>query len=281
MDKIVKLSNLFSVSIDYLLKDEIEEAEYIEGKDNTGLRRVSLEDANSFIAANKKHAKNTAGGIFLCIVSPVLLIFLNNLRQSGLQYFSEIATATLGPIFLIELIAIAVPIFIKSTPSMAPYKFLKEDAFELEYGVDSAVRKEKENHRNGHIKNISLGIVIIMASIIPAILSEALADAPVLHSIAPSLLISMVAVGVYLLVKTGIYNSSFTIVLQEGSYTPSKKKNSVIFGKIAGIYWLSIVTLYLAISFIFNQWASSWMIWPIAGVLFGVISMIVSFFIDH
>jgi hypothetical protein len=90
----------------------------------------------------------------------------------------------------------------------------------------------------------------------------------------------MVAIGVYLIIKTSIYNGSFSIILQEDSYTPSKKKNSTIYGRIAGIYWLSIVTIYLAISFIFGKWDSSWIIWPIAGVLFGVISIITSIFID-
>jgi len=68
--------------------------------------------------------------------------------------------------------------------------------------------------------------------------------------------------------------------LQEGDYSPSRKKKNVVYGRIAGIYWLIIVTLYLAAGFIFNKWSSSWIIWPIAGVLFGVISIIASIFID-
>ncbi|MDX9917965.1 MAG: helix-turn-helix transcriptional regulator [Gudongella sp.] len=280
MDKIIKLSDIFSVSIDYLLKDEIQEAEYIDGKDIASLRRVSLEEANTFIEANKKHAKNIAIGVFLCIASPVLLILLNNFYENGFGPLNGDVASALGLVILITMVAAAIPIFIKSNNSMEPYAFLKEDSFEIEYGVESAVRKEKEIHRNDHIKNLSLGIVIIIVSIIPAIISEALKNFPIIYSIAPALLISMVAIGVHLVVKTSIYNSSFSIILQEGNYTPSKKKSNVIYGRIAGIYWLSTVTLYLAISFIFNKWDSSWVIWPIAGVLFGVISIIASIFID-
>ena len=181
---------------------------------------------------------------------------------------------------LIAMVAVAVPLFIKSNHSMEPYKFLKEDSFELEYGVYSAVRREKEKYRNSHVKNLSLGVVLIIVSVIPVIVSDALLNIPVLSSVAPSLLITMVAIGVHLLVRTSIYNNSFFIVLQEGDYTPNKKKNSVIYGRIAGIYWLSIVILYLAISFIFNKWGSSWVIWPIAGVLFGLVSIIASIFVD-
>ncbi len=270
MDKIIKLSNLFSVSIDYLLKDEIEEAEYIDGKDNGSLRRVSLEDANAFIEANKKYSQNTAIGVFSCIIAPALLILSDLLFKNG----------SLGILMLIMMVAVAVPIFIKATLFMEPYKYLKEDSFELEYGVDSAVKREKEKYRNDHVKSLSLGIVLIIVSIIPAIVSDALGKTPILSSVAPSLLISMVAIGVHLLVKTSIYNSSFSVVLQEGDYTPNKKKNNVIYGRIAGIYWLGTVALYLIISFIFNKWESSWVIWPIAGVLFGLVSIISSIFID-
>ncbi len=270
MDKIIKLSNLFSVSIDYLLKDEIEEPEYIEGKDNGNLRRVSLEEANAFIEANKKYAKIMAVGVFLCVIGPALLILTDKLLENG----------GLGMLMLIVAVAVAVPIFIRANHSMEPYKYLKEDTFELEYGVDSAVKREKEKYRNDHVKSLSLGVVLIIVSIIPAIISDALLKATVLSSVAPSLLIAMVAIGVHLLVKTGITNSSFLIVLQEGDYTPKKKKNSIIYGRIAGVYWLTAVVLYLVISFAFNKWETSWVIWPIAGVLFGLVSIIASIFID-
>lgn len=50
LEKMLRLSELFGVSTDYLLKDEIEEAEHIDSSDNTPtLRRVSMEEANAFL----------------------------------------------------------------------------------------------------------------------------------------------------------------------------------------------------------------------------------------
>ena len=52
MDKIVKMSSVFSVSTDYLLKDELTElgdrVPHVEQED-TGLRRVSMEEASRYI----------------------------------------------------------------------------------------------------------------------------------------------------------------------------------------------------------------------------------------
>lgn len=44
LDKVVQMSRLFGVSTDYLLKDELEEEEFVESEaDETPLRRVTME----------------------------------------------------------------------------------------------------------------------------------------------------------------------------------------------------------------------------------------------
>ena len=49
LDKMIRLSELFGVSTDYLLKDEIEQAEHINSSnDMPSLKRVSMEEANAF-----------------------------------------------------------------------------------------------------------------------------------------------------------------------------------------------------------------------------------------
>lgn len=53
-----------------------------------------------------------------------------------------------------------------------------------------------------------------------------------------------------------------------------EKKKSPIINRISDIYWLLITAVYLAWSFKTNDWGSTWLIWPVAGVLFGVIETI-------
>lgn len=46
LDKVVQMSRLFGVSTDYLLKDELEEEEFVESEaDEAPLRRVTMEQA--------------------------------------------------------------------------------------------------------------------------------------------------------------------------------------------------------------------------------------------
>lgn len=46
--------------------------------------------------------------------------------------------------------------------------------------------------------------------------------------------------------------------------------------KYATLYWLIAVLLYLEYSFITNDWERSWIIWPIVGILYGIIEKIIS-----
>ena len=74
LEKMIRLSKLFGVSTDYLLKDEIEEAENISLSDDAPtLRRVSMDEANTFLSVKLWTAKTIAYADFLCILSPIAI----------------------------------------------------------------------------------------------------------------------------------------------------------------------------------------------------------------
>ena len=52
--------------------------------------------------------------------------------------------------------------------------------------------------------------------------------------------------------------------------------NCLIRSYIAGIYWTLVTAGYLAWSFWSGEWNRTWIIWPVAGVLFGAVMAIVS-----
>jgi hypothetical protein len=49
-------------------------------------------------------------------------------------------------------------------------------------------------------------------------------------------------------------------------------ENNIAMDSFDGFYWTLVVIGYLAWSFLTNRWAITWIVWPIAGVLYGVIS---------
>lgn len=69
---------------------------------------------------------------------------------------------------------------------------------------------------------------------------------------------------------------SYNILLKTDDYTLKKKNGRRIMNKYAAIYWLTATMLYLGYSFLTNNWEHSWIIWPIAGILYGIIEKVLS-----
>ena len=100
IDKVIALSGLFGVSIDYLLKDEIEIEDSVPLEEEK--KKVSISKANECITKRQKAAQQIAIGVALCVCSPIVLILLAGLSDSG--YVKESLAALFGIIFLFVLI---------------------------------------------------------------------------------------------------------------------------------------------------------------------------------
>ena len=83
LDKILQMSSLFGVSTDYLLKDELEEVQVEDIPEQSQLRRVSMEEASSFLAVKDSTAVPVASATALCILSPVCLLLLGGAAETG------------------------------------------------------------------------------------------------------------------------------------------------------------------------------------------------------
>ena len=93
LQRVIQLSEIFGVSTDYLLKDECETPQPIEGVEPSDkdfpLKKVSVEDANDFMEVRKKNAPKIAAAVAACIVSPSVLIFLAGLSEAQIGNISE------------------------------------------------------------------------------------------------------------------------------------------------------------------------------------------------
>ena len=82
LERILKLSQVFGVSTDYLLKEEIETAPTAvtqESDRDEEYKMVSLETANEFMEIKIRGAKKVASAVAAYILSPLVLIFLGGL----------------------------------------------------------------------------------------------------------------------------------------------------------------------------------------------------------
>ena len=75
-----------------------------------------------------------------------------------------------------------------------------------------------------------------------------------------------------------VYIGDFAYVgskAQIGDYTKKEKKTNRKLEPISGIYWSVVLAMYLGYSLLTMKWHMSWIIWPVAGIVFGAIAAFV------
>lgn len=281
LNRILQMAELFGVTTDYLLKDEMESKENQTIVDNATelagkARSVSMEEASEFLQIQKKNAPLVAWATSLCVMSPIALIVLSGFADERIFGISENMAGGIGMIVLLVLVAIGVAIFIKTSSQVKKFEFLEKANIDTAYGVDGMVREKKNAFAQKYSLGITLGVVLCILSIVPLMASAFLFDKDYIYVSMVGVLLFMIAIAVNLFVRVGVVQASFDKLLQEGDYTVSKKKSEPIMSRIATIYWLLAVAIYLGWSFLTNAWHITWVVWPIAGVLYGVVVAIVN-----
>lgn len=278
LNKIIRLAELFGVTTDYLVRDDCEPAnrpQTTESETDSALRRVSLEEANAYMTHCAEAAKKIALGVAMCIISPALLILLAGFAEDPAYGIGERAAVAFGIVALFALIAGAVFIFVSCSAKGERFKYLERENFETAYGVSGVVRERAAAYRETYVRGLSLGITLCVIAAVPLIVWGVLGAKDSLLTALVALLLVFVAAGVYLIVSVSTVKSGFDMLLEEGEYTRRNKRSNGRTEAIGGIYWSVVTAGYLAWSFITNDWHRTWIVWPVAGIAFGIISSVI------
>ncbi|MGL5615252.1 MAG: permease prefix domain 1-containing protein [Sarcina sp.] len=274
-------------SLDTSVKEPIEESTFSYTYDEEPIKTISLNNAKEIIKEQLDISKNIALGVFLCICSPILLIFLTGAAEEYSSYGNT--AAAIGLVVLFLMIAIAILLFIIYGLKMEKIENFKKEPIILDYMTKEFIKKESENFKISFGKRIAFGVTLCIVSVIPIIITGTLFDNIFAQCASVSLLLIMVAFAVHIFIVTGMTDSTYKMFLEKESdstphghykeynsedYNYSHHYESPLTRNIASIYWPVITIIYLFWSFVYGSWGTSWIIWPIAGLLFGVISNI-------
>ncbi len=263
LQRILQMSELFGVTTDYLLKDEIEEErlnEYVETK----TIKVSMEEANQYLDMKSKGSRIVANATSLCILSPVPLIVLGTMTEDHILIGFSL-------VLLLVLVAIAVYLFVNYGLRESHMQHLEKESFETEYGVSGMVRERREQYESTFTRNIAIGVVLCILSVIPTIMAGVMEVEDYMSGISVGLLLIIVSIGVNILIRAGMIKSSYDTLLQEGEYTIEEKHLKKKTDAFSGAYWCLMVAIYLGWSFWTNNWKFTWIIWPVAGALYAAV----------
>lgn len=279
LGKVLQLSNLFGVTTDYLLKDEIEDEEFTDENSGLEVKRVSMEEANEYIAHKRWSSLITAIATFLCVISPIALIALGAVSELTFYNMSENMAGAIGLVTLLIIVAIAVAMFVYVGFKDAPYEYInKTEPFELEYGVRGMVKEKQKAYRNKYVLGNVIATCVCVISPVP-LLVGAFTENEFLTIILLCGTIAIAGIGAAMFVLNGIRWGNMEKLLKEGEYSVEEKKKSKVRETVGTVYWLSLTAIYLTWSFISNDWEITWIVYAVGGVLFAAVMAICNLFI--
>ena len=280
LDKVIAMSELFGVTTDYLLKDEMGDEDYEEKEETETeeperihfdpIRKVGHAEAEVYLDEVGKMSWWIATGVMLCILSPVLLILLGGFSDLG--WIGENLAAGLGLIALFVFVAVAIVLFIPAGMRLSKFEYLVKENIVLDDDATAIVEEEKAAYEKKHILLLTCGVLLCVLAAAQLVVISCLIGTtlPVIASVCG--LLVLVSIGVFLIVRTCNVYESFQKLLREGEYSRDEngKKNELI----STIYWCAALAIYLGTSFLTGAWHLTWVIWPVVAVLSPIIDLL-------
>ena len=206
IQKIMAMSELFGVSTDYLLKDEMEdlpatatsldsaesssESANPESSSQTNEKdgysstkiEVSLDRATEYLDTIAKTSRTTAFAVMLFILGPAILVSLTTYAKtqanfnltfinSGMFNTSSLLNI-IGVSIMMLCIAAGVGLLIMQNIKLSPFKELKENALELQYGVEAAIKRRAESTQPLRSFQQAAGVCLTILSSIPFLIAS-------------------------------------------------------------------------------------------------------------
>ena len=241
---------------------------------------MSFAQARECLDTYRRTSRGIGIGVALCILAVMPLFVLMGLFELGLLPEGLAVALGLGVLFV--LVAAAVVLFIFYGTQLSPYEKWKTNGAVLEQeGMAWAGQQKKLLGRYFPLR-IALGVVLCILSVVPMLVTGILVDGAPFEDgavlMALSVLFPLVAVGVYQFIRAGMVDSCCKMLLGELDTGPAVspvdaktgKKVPTVVDIVAQIYWPLMVIVYLVWSFLTWDWWITWILWPIAGILFGI-----------
>lgn len=285
LDKLVRMSEIFGVTLDSLVKDEEEIFDGDLGAPSSGepgdppaARRVSAEEASEFLSLRKKSSLFIALGVLLCIFSPICLLLLSAFAAEEGFALSENMAVLIGLIVLFLCIAPAVILFVISGLQGEKFTYLTNEDFRLDAATEAGLRAEKEDTRARTVTLCAVAVGLCILSPLPLLYAALVwqSSIPVMLGVVAVLVLAGLGAATFTFV--GVRQGAYDILLREGEYNHKKSR---LEEAVSSAYWMLTTAVYLTVSFLFENWDISWVIWVGAAILYGAVEALLRVFLPR
>lgn len=234
---------------------------------------LELDRARAYVDAVRRSQWLPATGLALFVLSaaPLLLLIAATSDSQGEPASWAIGV---GIAAVLVMVSLGILLMMARGARLSDYEDIDEGDFAPTSQVRSYAQEIKREHRRGTILATAVAITLWILSALPTLLVALLSSegsTVTLYGVSGTLVI--VALGLAIIARAGWSDSASSTLLQEEEEddSPEYSDNPVV-RAVAAIYWPIVVAIYLGWSFVSGNWGLTWVIWPVAGVLYGALS---------
>lgn len=233
-------------------------------------RIINQDEAVEFLNENAKSAVMISLGVFLCITSVVGCILFE----------------TFGTLMLFLFIGGAIALFIINGQSRTKISYIHNEPCILDYATTNYVESEYKKYKNIRSIRLTLGVLLCAMCWMPAAVVDTLVRGrnDWLDNIMAAVLFLCVGFGVLLIVLSSVTQNGYETLLKlndsktvSGEYRQKEKEKVEYINKpaqiIMEVFWPTITCIFLAVSFLTFAWGITWLIWPLASIIYVVLKL--------
>lgn len=271
LNKIIKLAEIFDVSTDSLLKDEVEILEPFAEGTESGANKISLEHALQYVDSKMEMSALVTKGVLLCICSVIPLFFFLAMAETNRLNLTDSVASAIGILCILVMVAIGISFFIRTNQYENDIDIIENDAFELEYGVHSVIKEKLQKFRASYNLRLSIGIFMFIVSFVPLMIVSMFFNGPGMTQMMLIVLFLIIASGISIVIPVSAKYDAYNNILKESGIKTEKSKRTKRAEKLAAFYWPLLTAIYLGWSLWTMNWGVTWIVWPVGAVLFAAL----------
>lgn len=261
IQKIIKLSECFHVSTDYLLKDH----EIPTNEDSETY--ISEDELNKYLHAKTQYGLLNGIGLFVCMVSFLPLLLLLAFAEKNYFTMNTSIASTFGLIILLVIVSIGTFLLTKGngySPIINTYEKTEIRFYDGHHTLETRQRNSRKKYLTAMIGSCALTLSGLIGLLWFAMIDYSL----IAIYYALTYLILTIGLSLALIIYHYYKTDGLDYIIHNKVYAFRKKIIARKIERVAICYWPFITSIYLGWSLWSMHWHKTWILWPVSALIF-------------
>ena len=247
IEKMILISDLFQVSLDYLMKEDYEEH---ENETISSFHLMTQQNIEDYLHFKKSFALRIGSSVLLMIVGLFIAALCADTSYQSIGVFGFLIMVGIGVFFIIM------------TTLLKESKFkIENEEIKIAFNDLQNLQEQYQHFHKYFTLAIAGGVLLIIVSLACIVLLHE--TFPQYENILGAQFLLCIGIAVFLFIYFGIRKDAYQFLIHNKAYMKAKKKEQQIENIYAFTMPLAAI-LYMIMGFTQNWWHPGWVIFPLA-----------------